>query len=526
MPPTNEEVLRDVLSKLDVVSDTLSVQQNDKTQQLQDSITDMKREYIAQNTKPEYKKVSEGIASIATTLERNAKKLTSDDPAEVASGVTAVLGTAFTVAGGPVGTVAGAVLVSISAILSFFGSQPTSISTLVHDAVKDAFDEHDEKELLETINADMTKMKLAYSTLSDYLGTKKANAEGKMEYGKLTEDIDKNAIADSSLYLFIGQDCASHIMDYITDLQTSTDDVKAKRAAKAVHALSMHGTMRLACLVMYSNLLLVNAPDSVTAVTAYKTAYTIAPGEYKTRLNALAAPTPKTWCLFTATYTLESSKRTVIANMRKAVDADPMAEVFALKNTKSSHYLFCRDVTHWQVVQSNQPRPVATTAGVAHYKRPNPSDNHQRRELSAKAQKGNFGNDCLFCALSKENSDAVQLFNMKYGICIYGEKKDFAYDKSRRRVFGWDKHTWKDGWGWKLEPNGEGIVRLKDIQHNEYLYEADYGGFKRSDLHRIFTWRKGNTVNQGYFKKDTLQFDSDRFDSNPWNFPPTPGGRG
>ena len=124
--------------------------------------------------------------------------------------------------------------------------------------------------------------------------------------------------------------------------------------------------------------------------------------------------------------------------------------------------------------------------------------------------------------MSKENSDAVQLFNIKYGICIYAENKDFAYDKSRRAVFGWDKHTWKDSWGWKLEPHGEGIVRVKDIQHNEYLYEADYGGFERSDLHRIFTWRKGGTVNQGYFKKDTLQFDSDRF-GNPWNFPPTPG---
>ena len=354
MASENEEVnVEEVLSILERASDTLSVQKdpNPTTKQLQDSIDAMTKDLKKEMKTPHHKKVSQGIASIAASLESNLTKITSGNSTEVASGMTSLVGTALMVVPNPASAVAGATLLVVSAILSFFGSKSkTSISTLVSKAVKDAFDEHDEKELLETINADITKMKLAYSTLSAYLSTKSVNAEGETEYGTLTEDIDKNqVVASGDTYLFIGQDCASHIMDYITDLQTSTDKVKVERAAKAVHALSMHGTMRLACLVMYSNLLLVNAPESVTAEIAFKTAFTIAPGEYKTRLNALAAPTEQTWCLFTTMYTLESSKRAVIANMRRTVGADPMAEVFALKNTKSSNYLCCRGVSHKHV---------------------------------------------------------------------------------------------------------------------------------------------------------------------------------
>jgi 1-phosphatidylinositol phosphodiesterase len=103
----------------------------------------------------------------------------------------------------------------------------------------------------------------------------------------------------------------------------------------------------------------------------------------------------------------------------------------------------------------------------------------------------------------------LRRFNLiKYPLCrIYNtHQKEYLYaadykpfDKDRRRVFTWRPgDPVKQGY-WRLIPIGGGEYYIYNDYQEEYLYAADYKPFDK-DRRRVFTWRPGGPVNQGRWK--------------------------
>lgn len=84
---------------------------------------------------------------------------------------------------------------------------------------------------------------------------------------------------------------------------------------------------------------------------------------------------------------------------------------------------------------------------------------------------------------------------------LYAAGDYHAYDSERRDVFTWiSGQTVSQGF-WKFESvNAGNDFKIKNTYHNEYLYAA--GNYFRfdSERRRIFTWRDGSCVKEGYWK--------------------------
>lgn len=100
------------------------------------------------------------------------------------------------------------------------------------------------------------------------------------------------------------------------------------------------------------------------------------------------------------------------------------------------------------------------------------------------------------------------IFNEDYIYDIYNTyQKEYLYaadhepyDDNRRRVFTWIPGKRLKQGDWKIRSNDEGkTFTIYNTYQNEYLYAADHKPFD-SDRRRVFTWRPGGKAVQGYWK--------------------------
>lgn len=105
------------------------------------------------------------------------------------------------------------------------------------------------------------------------------------------------------------------------------------------------------------------------------------------------------------------------------------------------------------------------------------------------------------------NSNKVEIFSVDHAGYVYADDYN-PVDDDRRCVRGWkiDEHFTKGEWE-VSNHDTYGKVKLRNILYNEYMYAADYNA--SGTTHPVYTWRPGNSVNQGYWIFEDLKVPGD-----------------
>lgn len=86
--------------------------------------------------------------------------------------------------------------------------------------------------------------------------------------------------------------------------------------------------------------------------------------------------------------------------------------------------------------------------------------------------------------LVKHNNGEYEIIHSAFNEPLYAASNGFAYDKDRRKVFTWRPGPSVTQGFWRFEDAGNGYYKIRNTQHGEYLYAAE---FPKKGW--VFTWR-------------------------------------
>ncbi|MFM2322779.1 MAG: hypothetical protein RLZZ225_932 [Pseudomonadota bacterium] len=120
---------------------------------------------------------------------------------------------------------------------------------------------------------------------------------------------------------------------------------------------------------------------------------------------------------------------------------------------------------------------------------------------------GNVVGDAYWKFIPENDAKSFVIKNIRYGEYLYAAGDSYAYDSQRRHIFTWKSGSAVTSGRWVVEPLNQWSFKIKlspdnSIGKTEYLYATGDSHAYDSERRRVFAWRPGNPVSNGYWYID------------------------
>lgn len=276
-------------------------------------------------------------------------------------------------------------------------------------------------------------------------------------------------------YRTAGNAFLASLGNYIQRDSVTDDHNVANRTAQLITTYTNIAFVRIQYLYMLSALIGGDETAKVTAENMRKEAEDQISDAKDLLRDFLRRPGSSNNVVFSKVFL---QPQTTLDLMEGICDMTFQGRLMAIYNTKQKNYL--------QVSQSDSDRSEAKTSDQGPF--------------------NSMPNDKKFVVFGSTSS-RVEIFSLGHAGFVYAAGYN-PKDNDRRRVNGWKAgHQIREGYWQQYNKDSLGRVWLRNTHWNEYLYAADYGASGGNNP--VYTWRRGNPINQGYWIFEDIKVPGD-----------------